>query len=58
APQNPNCFAPFGGPIDSAAILLGGYNETYDSAQALVITIPVTNYNDESKNFEAKMWES
>ncbi|GBO16429.1 NPC intracellular cholesterol transporter 1, partial [Araneus ventricosus] len=58
APQNPNCFAPFGGPIDSAAILLGGYNETYDSAQALVITIPVTNYNDDSKNFEAKMWES
>ncbi|CAL1281499.1 unnamed protein product [Larinioides sclopetarius] len=57
-PQNPDCFAPFGGPIDSAAVVLGGYNETYDSAQALVITIPVTNYNDDIKNFEAKLWES
>ncbi|KAF8767939.1 NPC intracellular cholesterol transporter 1 like protein [Argiope bruennichi] len=57
-PQNPNCYAPFGGPIDSAAVVLGGYKETYDSAEALVITIPVTNYNDDSKNLKAKIWES
>ncbi|GBN14844.1 NPC intracellular cholesterol transporter 1 [Araneus ventricosus] len=58
APQNPNCFAAFGGPIHSAAVVLGGYNETYDSAKALVITIPVTNYNDVTKNLKARMWES
>ncbi|KAF8767941.1 NPC intracellular cholesterol transporter 1-like [Argiope bruennichi] len=57
APKDSKCFAPFGGPIDSAAVVLGGFNETYDSAQALVITIPVTNYNDYDMTLKARIWE-
>ncbi|KAG8178263.1 hypothetical protein JTE90_018810 [Oedothorax gibbosus] len=58
APKDPKCFAPFGGPLDSAAVVLGGFNDTFDSAQALVITIPVKNYNDARMNLPAENWES
>ncbi|CAL1281505.1 unnamed protein product [Larinioides sclopetarius] len=58
APKDSKCFAPFGGPIDSAAVVLGGFNETYDSAQALVIAIPVINYNDYDMTLKARVWES
>ncbi|CAL1281502.1 unnamed protein product [Larinioides sclopetarius] len=35
APITLNCFAPYGGPIDAVALVLGGFEETYDSAEAL-----------------------
>ncbi|GIY19433.1 NPC intracellular cholesterol transporter 1 [Caerostris extrusa] len=58
APKDSKCFAPFGGPLDSAAVVLGGFNNSFDSAQALVITIPVTNYNDADLTLKARIWES
>ncbi|GIX80793.1 NPC intracellular cholesterol transporter 1 [Caerostris darwini] len=58
APKDSKCFAPFGGPLDSAAVVLGGFNNSFDSAQALVITIPVKNYNDADLTLEARIWES
>ncbi|GFY66949.1 NPC intracellular cholesterol transporter 1 [Trichonephila inaurata madagascariensis] len=58
APKDSKCFAPFGGPLDSAAVVLGGFNDSFDSAQALIITIPVTNYNDLDMTLKARIWES
>ncbi|GFU31861.1 NPC intracellular cholesterol transporter 1, partial [Nephila pilipes] len=58
APKDSKCFAPFGGPIDSAAVVLGGFLDSFDSSQALIITIPVTNYNDLDLTLKARVWES
>ncbi|GFU44343.1 NPC intracellular cholesterol transporter 1, partial [Nephila pilipes] len=55
---NAKCFAPFGGPIDSAAVVLGGFGNSFDSARALIITIPVPNYNDAAMTLKAKIWEA
>ncbi|KAF8767940.1 NPC intracellular cholesterol transporter 1 like protein [Argiope bruennichi] len=52
------CFAPYGGPIDDMSLVLSGFHETFDSAEALSITFPLLNYNEESKNVKARMWES
>ncbi|GBN05808.1 NPC intracellular cholesterol transporter 1 [Araneus ventricosus] len=49
-----NCFAPFGGPIDAVALVLRGFQGAYDPAEALVITIPVINYNEERRNLKAR----
>ncbi|KAG8185077.1 hypothetical protein JTE90_029694 [Oedothorax gibbosus] len=57
-PQDPKCFAPFGGPLHSSAVVLGGFGSSYDSSEALVITIPVKNYNDDHKNAKANAWEA
>ncbi|GBO41229.1 NPC intracellular cholesterol transporter 1, partial [Araneus ventricosus] len=57
APKTINCFAPFGGPIDAVALVLRGFQGAYDPAEALVITIPVINYNEERRNLKARTWE-
>ncbi|XP_071038011.1 NPC intracellular cholesterol transporter 1 isoform X2 [Parasteatoda tepidariorum] len=57
-PSDHKCFALYGGPIDSASLVFGGFESSYDSAQAIIITIPVTNYNDEINNAKAKAWEN
>ncbi|XP_077518106.1 NPC intracellular cholesterol transporter 1-like isoform X3 [Amblyomma americanum] len=55
---NAGCFAKYGGPIDDISLVLGGFNGTdFHMATALVITIPVTNYNDEAKKYPALAWE-
>lgn len=52
------CFAPYGGPIDSTEVVIGGFeNSKYETAQALVITIPVKNYYDPQRNLKAQLWE-
>lgn len=56
--SNVGCFAKYGGPIDDISLVLGGFNGTdFHMATALVITIPVTNYNDEAKKYPALAWE-
>ncbi|XP_075743026.1 NPC intracellular cholesterol transporter 1-like isoform X2 [Rhipicephalus microplus] len=55
---NVGCFAKYGGPIDDISLVLGGFNGTdFHMATALVITIPVTNYNDDAKKYPALAWE-
>ncbi|XP_049521934.1 NPC intracellular cholesterol transporter 1-like isoform X15 [Dermacentor silvarum] len=55
---NVGCFAKYGGPIDDISLVLGGFNGTdFHLATALVITIPVTNYNDDVKKYPALAWE-
>lgn len=56
--QDAKCFAPYGGPIDSTEVVIGGFeNSKYETAQALVITIPLPNYNDPDKNMKSRLWE-
>ncbi|KFM77574.1 Niemann-Pick C1 protein, partial [Stegodyphus mimosarum] len=58
-PQDPKCFAPYGGPLDSVDVVLGGFqNSEYETAHALVITIPLPNFYDADKNFNSRLWES
>ncbi|XP_015908024.1 NPC intracellular cholesterol transporter 1 isoform X1 [Parasteatoda tepidariorum] len=52
------CFAPYGGPLQSTEVALGGFqNSEYYSATALIITIPVTNHYDNKLNRDALEWE-
>lgn len=59
---NPNCLAPYGGPIEPA-IALGGFevNENgspkYETAQALILTILVNNHHNKTKLAPALKWE-
>ncbi|XP_053570950.1 NPC intracellular cholesterol transporter 1 [Bombina bombina] len=57
-PLHDPCLGTFGGPI-FPWLVLGGYDgENYSNATALVITIPVQNYhNDTEKINKAKAWE-
>ncbi|XP_064480118.1 NPC intracellular cholesterol transporter 1-like isoform X2 [Ornithodoros turicata] len=53
-----DCFGKYGGPIDDIALVVGGFDGSdYHMATALVITIPVINYNDETKKYAALAWE-
>ncbi|GIZ00033.1 NPC intracellular cholesterol transporter 1 [Caerostris extrusa] len=52
------CFAPYGGPLQSTEVALGGFqNSEYQSATALIITIPVVNHYDPELNKDALEWE-
>ncbi|KAG8199914.1 hypothetical protein JTE90_015899 [Oedothorax gibbosus] len=53
------CFAPYGGPLQSTEVALGGFkNSDYNSASALIITIPVINHYDNELNKDALAWET
>ncbi|CAN8027040.1 unnamed protein product, partial [Ixodes persulcatus] len=57
-PSDINCFAKYGGPIDDISLVLGGFNGSdFHLASALVITIPVNNFNDVEKKYPALAWE-
>ncbi|EEC08477.1 Niemann-Pick type C1 domain-containing protein, putative [Ixodes scapularis] len=57
-PSDVNCFAKYGGPIDDISLVLGGFNGSdFHLASALVITIPVNNFNDVEKKYPALAWE-
>lgn len=52
------CFAPYGGPLQSTEVALGGFqNSEYHTANALIITIPVVNHYDQELNKDALEWE-
>lgn len=52
------CFAPYGGPLQSTEVALGGFeNSEYHSATALIITIPVVNHYEAAMNEDALLWE-
>lgn len=63
---NPECLAPYGGPIDPA-IALGGFinknskevvNTQYHEANAVILTFLVNNYHNKSRLEPAFNWES
>lgn len=56
-PYNPDCLAPYGGPIDPA-IALGGFlapgevlskEAKYEKANAIILTYIVNNYHNKTK---------
>ncbi|KAF8785417.1 NPC intracellular cholesterol transporter 1 like protein [Argiope bruennichi] len=52
------CYAPYGGPLQSTEVALGGFhNSEYHSATALIITIPVVNHYEQALNEDALLWE-
>ncbi|XP_023224398.1 Niemann-Pick C1 protein-like [Centruroides sculpturatus] len=54
----PDCFAPYGGPLQSVEAALGGFQDTqYNTAEAIVITIPVKNFYEKDLNMKALAWE-
>lgn len=63
-PYNPECLAPYGGPIEPA-IAVGGFTESgkvlrnppYEQATAIVLTFLVNNYQNKSKLEPAMEWE-
>ncbi|XP_021702839.1 Niemann-Pick C1 protein isoform X3 [Aedes aegypti] len=63
-PYNPECLAPYGGPVDPA-IALGGIPQPasaevkpkYENANAVILTFLVKNYHDKSKLSAALTWE-
>ncbi|XP_053696589.1 NPC intracellular cholesterol transporter 1 isoform X2 [Sabethes cyaneus] len=63
-PYNPDCLAPYGGPVDPA-IALGGIPKPkspeskpeYERANAVILTFLVRNYHDKSKLEAALSWE-
>lgn len=65
-PYNPDCLAPYGGPIDPA-IALGGFGggksgqaaiNEYSGASAVILTFLVNNYHNKSRLEPALQWES
>lgn len=63
-PYNPECLAPYGGPIDPAIALGGiapvkaGQKQAFEKATAVILTFLVNNYHNQSKLEPAKEWES
>ncbi|KAL1494367.1 hypothetical protein ABEB36_009976 [Hypothenemus hampei] len=64
-PYNPDCLAPYGGPVDPA-IALGGFlkpgqnlakNPSYEDASAVILTFLVSNYHNKTKIQPAMEWE-
>ncbi|XP_019872017.2 NPC intracellular cholesterol transporter 1 isoform X2 [Aethina tumida] len=64
-PYNPDCLAPYGGPVDPA-IALGGFlppgtslsqNPPYNNATAIILTFLVNNYHNKTKLKPAMEWE-
>lgn len=65
-PYNPDCLAPYGGPVDPA-IAVGGFlqpgqslsnNPQYSSAKAIILTFLVNNYHNKTLLRPAMQWES
>lgn len=65
-PYNPDCLAPYGGPIDPA-IALGGFSggktgqaaiNEYTKASAVILTFLVNNYHNKTRLEPALAWES
>ncbi|XP_015113278.1 NPC intracellular cholesterol transporter 1 isoform X2 [Diachasma alloeum] len=63
-PYNPDCLAPYGGPVEPA-IAVGGFlapgqslkDPHYEKATAIVLTFLVNNYHNKSKLQPAMEWE-
>lgn len=64
-PYNPECLAPYGGPVDPA-IAFGGFLKPgenlaktphYEDATAVILTFLVNNYHNKSKVVPAMEWE-
>lgn len=64
-PYNPDCLAPYGGPVDPA-VALGGFLEPgealskdakYEKATAIILTFIVNNYHNKTKLLPAMEWE-
>lgn len=64
-PYNPDCLAPYGGPVDPA-IALGGFlkpgeqlsgNTKYEKATAVILTFLINNHHDKNDLKAAKIWE-
>jgi Niemann-Pick C1 protein len=64
-PYNPQCLAPYGGPVDPA-IALGGFlrpgeslskQPNYEDATAVILTFLVNNYHNKTKLAPAMEWE-
>ncbi|XP_017762316.1 PREDICTED: Niemann-Pick C1 protein isoform X5 [Eufriesea mexicana] len=61
---NPECLAPYGGPVEPA-IAVGGFlspgqdlsNPSYEKATAVILTLLVNNYHNKSKLHPAMEWE-
>ncbi|XP_076671119.1 Niemann-Pick type C-1a isoform X2 [Andrena cerasifolii] len=61
---NPECLAPYGGPVEPA-VAVGGFlspgqdlhSPSYEKATAIILTILVNNYHDKSKLHPAMEWE-
>ncbi|XP_043595086.1 NPC intracellular cholesterol transporter 1 isoform X3 [Bombus pyrosoma] len=61
---NPECLAPYGGPVEPA-IAVGGFlspgqdlqNPSYEKATAVILSILVNNYHNKSKLHPAMEWE-
>nr|XP_034176148.1 NPC intracellular cholesterol transporter 1 isoform X4 [Osmia lignaria] len=61
---NPECLAPYGGPVEPA-IAVGGFlspgqdlhNPSYEKATAVILTFLVNNYHNKSKLAPAMEWE-
>ncbi|KOX79311.1 Niemann-Pick C1 protein [Melipona quadrifasciata] len=61
---NPECLAPYGGPVEPA-IAVGGFlspgqdlqKPSYEKATAVILTILVNNYHNKSKLHPAMEWE-
>lgn len=53
-----SCFKPNGIPLVYPGVALGGFeDDQYIKATALIITIPVKNYNNPKDNKKAILWE-
>ncbi|KAK0092687.1 hypothetical protein PV326_000847, partial [Microctonus aethiopoides] len=64
-PYNPDCFAPYGGPIEPA-VAVGGFlspgqsshkRQPYENATAIILTILVNNHHNKTKLQPAMEWE-
>ncbi|XP_026472293.1 NPC intracellular cholesterol transporter 1-like isoform X5 [Ctenocephalides felis] len=62
---NPECLAPYGGPVDPA-IAMGGFlkpgeyltsSPNYQNASAVILTFIVNNYHNKTKLLPAMKWE-
>lgn len=61
---NPECLAPYGGPVEPA-IAVGGFlspgqdlhNSPYEKATAIILTFLVNNYHNKVKLLPAMEWE-
>ncbi|UYV80301.1 NPC1 [Cordylochernes scorpioides] len=54
-----DCFAPYGGPLQSTELVLGGYvDREVQQSRALVVTLPVRNERKKEDNWPAMAWEA
>lgn len=53
----PSCVKPGAVPLIYPEVALGGFGSNFSMARALIITLPVNNYNDPSENEDALLWE-